>query len=292
MYRNFTPRQSGRWRNVVSVDEISDSDYLVIINAILGGSPVNYIPERILYFKREPEAFAFPSQTWTPMPPGSHIFKAENGYFPNHWMVNKTYDELKLCGFPTKVKRVSWVTSNTGDGGYSDDKTEVLRGHRSRMTFLRRFFAAYPGVLDLYGRGFFMPEYMRRDVKGEIYDKWDGLAEYRYTFAFENEWEPGYFSEKILDAVLAGCMPIYWGCPDLERYFPEGSFIRLDIEASDAPERAMNIVMSDYREKNLAALQEAKRRALTEYNFWEMLCLAVNRLDTGTEKPEDIPYPF
>lgn len=53
--------------------------------------------------------------------------------------------------------------------------------------------------------------------------KSDGLAPYRYSVVIENVRETNYFSEKLVDAVLCNTVPIYWGCPNLERFIdPEG----------------------------------------------------------------------
>ena len=50
-------------------------------------------------------------------------------------------------------------------------------------------------------------------------DKAEGLAPYRYSVVIENVREPGYFSEKLVDALLCGTVPIYWGAPDVGRFF-------------------------------------------------------------------------
>lgn len=42
------------------------------------------------------------------------------------------------------------------------------------------------------------------------------LSRYRYNIAVENSFYPAYVSEKIVDAVLAGCVPVYAG-GDLDR---------------------------------------------------------------------------
>ena len=49
--------------------------------------------------------------------------------------------------------------------------------------------------------------------------KSDGLAPYRYSIVIENSREHGYFTEKLVDALLCRTVPIYWGAPDIETYF-------------------------------------------------------------------------
>lgn len=56
-------------------------------------------------------------------------------------------------------------------------------------------------------------------------DKAEGLAPYRYSVVIENVREPGYFSEKLVDALLCGTVPIYWGAPDIGRFFDTGAMI-------------------------------------------------------------------
>lgn len=60
-------------------------------------------------------------------------------------------------------------------------------------------------------------------------DRWwskiEFLARYRFTIAFENESTPGYATEKITDAFLAGSIPIYWGDPGIAGLFNPESFV-------------------------------------------------------------------
>ena len=46
--------------------------------------------------------------------------------------------------------------------------------------------------------------------------KVDFLQQYKFCLAYENTASPGYITEKILHAKAAGCVPIYWGAPNLE----------------------------------------------------------------------------
>ena len=68
------------------------------------------------------------------------------------------------------------------------------------------------------------------DVMGRGYrpfaSKADGLAPYRYSVVIENVREQNYFSEKLVDAVLCNTVPIYWGCPNLERFFDPAGIIQ------------------------------------------------------------------
>jgi hypothetical protein len=52
------------------------------------------------------------------------------------------------------------------------------------------------------------------------------------NLAFENTRSPGYVTEKLVGPLLAGCIPIYWGAPDVVRDFNPGCMINV----SDFPD--------------------------------------------------------
>lgn len=270
------------------MDEIEESDYLVIITSVLGIN-LQYPAYRVLYFVREPDEFRFVQEWQRILVERGQVryYPVADSYMLQHWTIMKTYDELFRVPFPLKSRDLSWVTSNYGDGTQADT-IQVLLGHKLRMDFLKRFLERYEIGWHLYGRGLDANAIYRCPCyRGELFDKWDGLENYRYTLAFENSWQKGYFSEKFCDAILAGCMPIYWGCPNLEEFFPEGSFIRLDITAPDAPQQVIDIVHTDYRERNLAALEEAKELILNRYNVWPTLHRILNEVQASG--PADKP---
>lgn len=57
------------------------------------------------------------------------------------------------------------------------------------------------------------------------------LAKYKFIIAFENSRSSGYTTEKLVDAMLAGGVPIYWGNPEVGKEFNTRSF----INAADFP---------------------------------------------------------
>ncbi len=51
------------------------------------------------------------------------------------------------------------------------------------------------------------------------------MNQFRFAVCFENCSFPGYVTEKIFDCFLAGCIPIYFGAPDIANFVPADSFI-------------------------------------------------------------------
>jgi len=59
--------------------------------------------------------------------------------------------------------------------------------------------------------------------------KQEWVKEYKFTFAFENDAyrleNPGYTTEKILHAMCANSIPLYWGNPEVYKDFNTKSFV-------------------------------------------------------------------
>ena len=56
-------------------------------------------------------------------------------------------------------------------------------------------------------------------------EKIEAYKNYKFVLVCENSETPGYVTEKLLHAKLAGCVPIYWGDPDVALEFNKDSFI-------------------------------------------------------------------
>ncbi|MFN5661148.1 MAG: glycosyltransferase family 10 domain-containing protein, partial [Planctomyces sp.] len=59
------------------------------------------------------------------------------------------------------------------------------------------------------------------------------LRGYRFALVYENRAWPGYCTEKLAEALAAGCIPIYWGDPHAARDFNPACFLRREDFASD-----------------------------------------------------------
>ncbi|MUK26524.1 glycosyltransferase family 10 domain-containing protein [Aliivibrio fischeri] len=65
-----------------------------------------------------------------------------------------------------------------------------------------------------------------KSYKGIIERKKPVLEEYMFSICFENRYgDRGYITEKIFDAMLAGCIPIYLGAIDIELHIPNNCYI-------------------------------------------------------------------
>jgi hypothetical protein len=82
-----------------------------------------------------------------------------------------------------------------------------LEGHRLRHDIVNRFGDHIDG---LFGNA-----YQQLPLDGKIL----GLRDFRYSLIVENVRTNYFFTEKLIDAFMTGTVPIYWGCPDIQKFF-------------------------------------------------------------------------
>jgi hypothetical protein len=63
------------------------------------------------------------------------------------------------------------------------------------------------------------------NVGGPVADKLEFIAQFKFNIAFENSSFPGYTTEKLLDALKANTVPIYWGNPAVASDFNPGRLV-------------------------------------------------------------------
>lgn len=101
-----------------------------------------------------------------------------------------------------KTKGISIIAS---------DKKQT-EGHRLRHEAI----AALKGKVDVFGRGYNPIDY-----------KLDALKDYKFSIVIENERTPGFFTEKLIDCILTGTIPLYWGDPQ-NQYLSIKPFSNID----------------------------------------------------------------
>ncbi len=276
-----TPGQRGIWNGIqFTLDNMEECDFLVMLNNRMR-IPTRAIcpPENIWALMQEPyeEGFSdwmvekhdFFFRVFT-----HHIPTNNSKYIPSHpaipWHVNRTFDHLTSCQIPEKVKNISWIVGDAMD----------LPGHIKRWSFLE-FIKKMKLPIDIYGKKI-----------RYIEDKWDGLAPYKYSLAIENNSGPHCWTEKLADCFLTWTIPFYYGCTNLENYFPEDSFVRIDINRpEESLEKINDIISEDRWEKYLPALDEARNLILHKYQIFPHLCDLISNHNTQNMEKMDITIP-
>ena len=199
-----------------------------------------------------------------------HIGVARSGGLP---VAALDFDAMVRAGMPEKTKLLSVIVSDRA----------VTIGHRSRRAFAARLQAHFGPRIDVFGRGI-----------RTLSDKAEGILPYRYHVALENSRFPDYWTEKVADAYLGGAHPFYWGCPNLDRYVPAGSFTTINVYDPEAAIAGIEQAMAEQRyERSRPLIAEARDLVLHKYNIFAALAeLAATRSTmspaTVTLRPEGI----
>jgi hypothetical protein len=265
-YAKQTPGGRGIWGDLVGVADVREADYFVIMEGIPEGFDRTLLPKnRTICFPRE----ASLSSERKNYEGGSYryAFTYQDAYHVATWRVMRPFDELVRLEYPAKGKNLSTITSGL---------TQTA-GHKLRTNFLQAFCARFPDVMDVYGHGW--GGELGRAYHGELGDrfapgdssaicKYNGLIGYRYTLALENGQHTNYFTEKIVDAYLTWTLPLYWGCPNIDEFFPRESYRQIDITDPHAADQIVEIAQTPLTRLDVEALKEARERVLQKYNVW------------------------
>jgi len=107
------------------------------------------------------------------------------------------------------------------------DKYSLIPGELySKRRLIARWFHRYKGIpMDVYGKpSMKVPNYICAPDS-----KLNTMRQYRYALCFENytdpQWSFGYVSEKIFDCMFADCIPVYYGCTNIDMFVPPDCFI-------------------------------------------------------------------
>jgi len=190
-----------------------------------------------------PELFTFPRRkAWYCCEPACQFNALGNGTWPKlksrlgpheflwHGHPDPRYRVPHITHFqaltvdrkPDRIARAVAVVSNHGGS--------PLRAHPSIR--YRNRIITHP-LVDLYGRHswkhyrkhWYSKARPPANYKGEIPGDWPAVAKrqlmsrYKVCVCLENMVEPGYFTEKFVEAVQAGCIPVYQAGGDVKSHF-------------------------------------------------------------------------
>ena len=283
---HFVDGSSGRWpwkrqlpggtrcwgtsQYYFDTENLDRADWLVVFSSWEGDFLPTSIPiERRIFVAGEPESFhryqpKFLNQFGTVLTTQRKT-KHNNALFSqvainwfagvefignDNYKANLNFEDF-LVESPVKSKLCSVITSG---------KT-MTAGHKRRYEFVDLLKKKLSHQIDFFGRDSI-----------PVSDKDLALSQYRYHIALENSVAPDYWTEKFADPILRGCFPLYSGCPNIADYFPEGSYLPIDI---GAPEQAVSVIASvlasDIDIRSADSLASAKQHLLYQHNLFAVL---------------------
>lgn len=251
-----TPSQSGQWKELKGVDDAVDAEVCVALDGLPTG--FSFDPRKTILITREPDFIKQPATAGF-----RHVHTWNDGHCGVTWWLGRTYDELLRMEYPAKTLDASCVSSNK---------------HKQRKKFIKKVFGrrrllrSFKTGIHLYGRGHSVEKY-GANYKGEIVEngncKLPGLERYRYSLVLENSSQMNYWTEKLADALLAWCVPVYWGCPNIGDFFDDGVVMEIGLDAG--PREINRLVSAPVRTETVEKLRDAREKILNEYNIWEVV---------------------
>lgn len=93
----------------------------------------------------------------------------------------------------------------------------------------------------------------------------------QFVLVIENSRHENYFTEKLLDAMLARCIPIYWGCKNLGDFFDVHGVIEVSGGVSEVLEACCGLQQGDYDSRHGALEANLKRASRYAGDFGKRL---------------------
>jgi len=139
------------------------------------------------------------------------------------------YDLIKPKVLKEKNKFCAFVYSNC------DRK---FKGVSDREDFFELLQKMSGNRVDSWGK---CKNNMKLDHPNSHHDNHKMFSKYKFVIAFENEYVDGYISEKITNPMLAGSIPIYLGCKNVDKHFNIDSFI--NVRQYDSWEKCIDYIL-------------------------------------------------
>ena len=241
-------------------DKCDNVDYIVVVNGTAHHPSIRNL-KKTIFIKIEP---VLHDSFWSYVHINPQLLKAvythqPGNYNNNEWHLSMTRNELinnKIV--KTYDQEISTVLS---------DKF-IDTGHRTRINFA--LTAQYQLPWHSYGGNFFK----WKNYKGTLqpYQKDNALIPYKYTFNMENTDLHGYYTEKLIDAILCECLCFYSGPPDIEELINPKAYVRLDFtQIMTSIETMKKAIKEDWWSQRIEYIKEAKQKILFETGFFPRL---------------------
>jgi hypothetical protein len=240
---------------------LNEYDYLVVLNHALG---YLHYPQRTICFFSEPATTRehFKSFGWNPGSDYFCVYDTNKYHNVDKWYLTANYKELEKT--PEKTKVLSGIVSGL----------RGMPGHEDRFKFLSQLDTL--PYYEHFGRGDNLK--FLKSYKGQLGSKEQGLLSYKYTFNCENYYEPGYFTEKLLDAIMCEALCFYSGCPNVDKFIDSNAFIRLDLTNQEkALQTVVGAINNNEWEKRIEIIRKEKQKLLNDMNPLNIVWKIVNR---------------
>lgn len=114
-------------------------------------------------------------------------------------------------------------------------------------------------------------------------DKRTILEPYMFSIVPENSQHSGYYTEKIIDCFIAKTIPVYWGCPDIGKYFNLDGI--LQFENLYELKAKLSLLTPDFYNNRREVIEENFNRAMQGVHQWDLI---ENAITNGIAKKKEM----
>lgn len=158
----------------------------------------------------------------------------------------------------------SWISLDKWGVHEKTEGVSIIASHKKQTLGHKMRHDTIEYYSDYFG-GIYGTAYQR------VKSKFEALASYRYSVVIESSKQNYYFTEKLIDCLSVGTVPIYWGCPAIGDFFNKHGIITFD-KVKDLHQILRHIDRKDY-ESRLGAIAEnlelAKQYRVCEDWIWD-----------------------
>ena len=269
-----------RWKDIrlTWTDDIDIIDYYVIINS----PPPNtyYDPKKTIVFQMEPwvndPTKNWGVKTWSEWSvPDPAKFLAVRGRKTSHhnnafWQLELNYNQLSNLQEYMQANNIvkSSSISSICSSKYFDE------GHIARIDLLKYIESKNDESvhIDIYNQD---NNHQFKNYAGPVtpyVDKSKGMLSYKYYFMIENNYEPGFITEKIWEPILCESLVFYYGCPNISEYIDCNAYVLLDITDFEKSYQIIKrAIEEDWWSQRIDIIRKEKQRILNELAFFPVI---------------------
>jgi hypothetical protein len=164
------------------------------------------------------------------------------------------------CWIPKDERKIHDKTKNIS---FISSRKKSTEGHLLRNKILD-YYTVNEKDIDIFGR-----------EVNPIENKIEGLKDYKFSIVIENCREDFYFSEKLIDCLQTGTIPIYWGFPSVNKFFDSNGILTFGniTELFFIIEKINNneIKYEDYSEAINNNFEVSKKYLLADNDIYNLL---------------------
>jgi hypothetical protein len=135
-------------------------------------------------------------------------------------IASQKYTWVRQELYTERLRAIRWFEK------HHPDEFDLYGQRWDRFYFKKELSIINPVLARIYKKCPWLPH--RRlfpSARGSVTSKHEVMRQYKFSICYENASYPGWLTEKMLDAMFAGSVPIYQGDPEVAKLVPTAAFI-------------------------------------------------------------------